>query len=59
MTPPHAIVYRWRYQRLEFGVRTETQLPIALRLGWFLLAKDSDVLTPNPTDAAHGEQSQD
>lgn len=53
MTPRHAIVYRWRYQRLEFGTRTEAQLPIALRMGWLLLAKDSDVL-----GTTHGEQQQ-
>lgn len=53
MTPLHAIVYRWRYQRLEFGTRTEAQLPIALRMGWLLLAKDSDVL-----GTTHGEQQQ-
>lgn len=57
MTPLMAIVYRWRDQRLEFANRRESQLPLALKLGWTLLAKDSDVFLTD--DAAHGEHQQD
>lgn len=54
-----AIVYRWRHNRLEFADRAETRLPLALRLGWTLLVKDSEVLTTAAKDAAYGEQQQD
>jgi hypothetical protein len=59
MKPPMAIVYRWRHNRLEFADRAETRLPLALRLGWTLLVKDSEVLTTAAKDAAYGEQQQD
>lgn len=59
MNPPMAIVYRWRNHRLEFDHRPETGIPSALRHGWTLFIKDSDVLTAEAKDAAYGEQQQD
>lgn len=53
---PMAILYRWHKNGLEFIERPESLMGITLRLGWNVLAKDSDLLTPAPES---GEQQQD
>ncbi len=59
MKPPVAIIYRWRKtydgsSKLEFSERMETMVPIALKMGWFLLAKDSDVIDTVPETSDDG-----
>lgn len=60
MKPPMAIVYRKKKgpkPGIEFADRPESALPVALKLGWTLLIKDSDLTAPAPEPT--GEQQQD
>jgi len=53
---PVALLYRWQPTGLEFAIRNEAVLSLAMKLGWRLLAKDSDL--PKPA-ATIGEEEQD